>query len=63
MEVKTALAFFFYAFLFGMMPADATVTVYLDSFYTTHFSIILCTASDKNDRSIVYTRYNFRMKN
>lgn len=63
MEVKTALAFLFYALLFCMMSTDATVTMHLYSFYTAHFSIILHTASDKNDRFIVYTGYNFRMKN
>ncbi len=63
MKVKTTLAFLFNAFFFCMMSTDATITVNLDTFYATHFSNILYTASDKNDRSIVNTKYNVRMKN
>jgi|GEM_PF-6032760 len=63
MKVKTTFAFLFYAFFFRMMTTDTTITVNLYAFYTAHFSNILHTALDKNDRSIVYTEYNFRMKN
>jgi len=63
MKVKTTFAFLFNAFFFCVMSADTTITVNLYTFYTAHFSIILHTTLDKNDRSIVYTRYNFRMKN
>jgi hypothetical protein len=63
MKVKTTLAFLFNAFFFQMMSTDSTITVNLDTFYAAHFSNILHTKSDKNDRSIVYTIYNFRIKN
>jgi hypothetical protein len=63
MKVKTAFAFLFNAFFFRMVSTDSTVTVNLYAFYTAHFSNILDTPLDKNDRSIVYTKYNFRMKN
>ena len=41
MEVKTALAFLFYAFLFCIMPTYATVTVHVDFFYATQFLTII----------------------
>ena len=37
MKIKTALAFLLDAFLFGVMPTNATVTVHADFFYATQF--------------------------
>jgi len=47
MKVKATFAFFFDTFFLKDMPTDATVAMHLDSLYTTHFSIIICTSSDK----------------
>jgi hypothetical protein len=57
MKIKATFAFFFNTFFFCMMSTDATITVNLYTFYATHFSNILCMKSDKNDRSIVYIKY------
>ena len=62
MKVKTTLAFLFNAFFFRMMSTDTTITVNLHTFYTAHFSNISHTTLDKNDRSIVYTDYDFSNK-
>ncbi|SMH71472.1 exported protein of unknown function [Candidatus Nitrosotalea okcheonensis] len=41
MEIKTAFAFLLDTFLLCVMSTYATVTVYMDSFYTTQFLTIL----------------------
>ncbi len=59
MEVKTAPTFFFYAFLFQIMPTNATVAVHLDFLYATQFPTILIQTKIKMIAPIVYTSYNF----